>query len=276
MSNNDKKILDRVLELLLADGFEIVKAEGNPEYEKKLGSYKKTPDFIEYPFVGGGSPDDFFIDVKSPTGDYLFKKSETFNKVLNQAWEGKNNLNINSNDICRSDIDELIESLNKKTEKYNRNKSSLFGLIYYFDLRDSRISSTIFQKGEHPGMNVFFELDQATIKDDFQKELYLYLVFIPLLDSALLTGLIAEGIIKAKEWKHGVINILDQILLKKPVKASIGIYPPRMPASFLMLIIDLPNNVQQKVIFYNHLFITGKGVYENNKIIRHIKSLAIN
>lgn len=102
----------RVFDLLIREGFNIVIAEGNNEYEKRLGGYKKTPEFIQSPFIGGGSPDDFFIDVISPNGSYLNKNASNVGGIIDQSWEKKENLRIVNQDILQEEREILINAIN--------------------------------------------------------------------------------------------------------------------------------------------------------------------
>lgn len=264
--------LDRVLKLLQEEGFDFIRAENNPKYLNKLKNYTKTPDFIQSSFVGNGSPNDFFVDLKCPIGDYLGREDTKIGKVLNQSWEHKKDLFTDNTVIRRHEREELAESINRKVEKYIRNNSPLFGLVYYFDLRNSKISSIVFKDSEPNKIQINWLGIKEIQRMDFQKEFYLYIVFLPLLDSILGTGLTASGRIKAqKEWELNLMDIFDKLISRKGIKTFVET-KLHSNMSFLMLVVDLPNNIKQMITFYCRPVITTR-IYSDNKIIRHLRNL---
>ena len=274
-SNLHDKSLDRILKLLRREGFEFVKAEGNPEYLKRLKSYTKTPDFIQYPFIGGGSPSDFFVDVKCPIGDYIWRKDTNIGKILDLSWKNKKNLFVTNKSIQRSEREKLVESINRKIERYKRDSSPLFGLVYYFDLRNSEINSVVFRESKPQRIQINWFSIKDNQREDFQKEFYLYVIFLHLLDSILGTGLIVRGEVKKQEkWENNLIDIFDKIIMKKRIKTFIE---TRLHSnmSFFMLIIDLPKDATQMVTFYCRPVMTTK-IYADNPVIQHMRALINN
>lgn len=271
-NNTHEKSLDRVLGLLREEGFRIVRAEGNPEYLKKLKNYTKTPDLIQYPFTGGGSPNDFFIDVKSPIGNYLERKDTNVGKVLDRSWKKKENLFIKNTIIQKKERQELTESINEKIEKYRRDSSPLFGLVYYFDLRNSKINPIVLKGSERNKIQINWFGITENQRDDFQKEFYLYFIFIPLLDSILGTGLIRGGELKGQEkWGKDLMDVFDKLILRNGIKTFIET-KLHSNMSFFILIVDLPNNIKQIVTFYCRPVMRTK-IYANNEIIQHMRKL---
>lgn len=69
----------------------------------------------------------------------------------------------------------------------------------------------------------------------------------------------------------------DDILFKNPIKRFIEIPYKKFhsKSSFFMLIIDLPKDIQQIIMFFPHPVITTK-IYENNVIIQHLRKLINN
>lgn len=88
------------------------------------------------------------------------------------------------------------------------------------------------------------------------------------------TGLVVDKTISSKNWEKGLIDTFDSILSRRPIKRFIQVPHCRFHSnsSFFMLVIDLPKNVRQIIIFYNSPVMTTK-TYKDNKIIKHLRKL---
>jgi len=259
--DNEKEVknLYRVYLILKDLGFHIVRAENNKEYLDKLKKYKLTPDFIQFPFEGNGSPYDFFMDLNYPNLSFI--KITKVGKTLLNCIRRKQNITIQNNSILQAELQRIADSYNKKIEKYSssRNNSPLFGWVTYFDLSRSKIPSII------DGRSIKWYLSENNL-DDFFLECYVYFFYITAIDRIMGTCLSIEGIIKDEKWTKEVHKILDRLKFKNSEKAIIAA-KLHDKCTFFMVIIELPNNKLQLLLFYNSRIIKSKDRRITNNLI---------
>jgi len=260
---------------LTSGGFSFVKGETNAEFEATLKDNTKTPDIVETSFSGNGSPCDFYVDVKTPDPDYLWKKA-SIQRYLNESWENRKNQQLENHILTQEEKDMLVRAINKRCAKYRRGNSPLFGIVYYFDMRNISIIPCVIQDAPY-NFQITWEISRLTQKSEFKKQIYLYKCFFPLVDSMLGTGLVRTGD-ASRIWGDGVRKVFDKFLRREPVSSFIEIPSSRMHGfcTFFLILVDLPNNIQQKLFFY---CIKGSNNrrYEyvlNNKIFKHLRKMA--
>lgn len=131
----EEDILKRVASVLSGLGCPNVRrGEGSAEWEGVCGSYPKTPDLVAGPLLGNGAPEDFLIDVVSPSGDQYVKPiagAPGAARTLERAIAARGSFSVR--DLGR-EYGPILDPLNKKLEKYSgtRGGTPMLGLAMYF------------------------------------------------------------------------------------------------------------------------------------------------
>src|SRR5216684_7638559 len=114
------------------------RGQGTDEFSAKMRPGHRTPDIVAGPLHGFGNPNDFYIDVQSPTGDYLIKDEVGAKRALELYEDALRTGVFKFPELDTGYLKRvLITPIEKKIEKYARSRSSaLYGHVLYFDLVD--------------------------------------------------------------------------------------------------------------------------------------------
>lgn len=111
-------------------------AEGTPEWKRIRGNFRYSPDLVAGPLRGNGAPEDFLIDVFSPTGDQYVKleagapnAAAFFRKAIDDRGT------FSFRDLGQ-EYEPFYGPIRKKLDKYStsRSGSPMVGLAMYFCL----------------------------------------------------------------------------------------------------------------------------------------------
>jgi hypothetical protein len=114
------------------------RGQGSSEFSANVRPGQKTPDIVAGTVLGSEKPSDFYIDVQSPSGDYLVK-AELKAVRARELYDTARRTGVFKFPELDTDYFQrvLIAPLEKKIEKYARSRqSSLYGHILYFAVLD--------------------------------------------------------------------------------------------------------------------------------------------
>jgi hypothetical protein len=114
--------------------------EGDPVMRQLVasGSFKRTPDLVAGPIVGGGLATDFYIDVQELYGELLFNPNAAggSSPPLFITAPHQSTGELRADDLPKSHFGGYASPIEKKLHKYSaeRNGSPLVGLVVHLDL----------------------------------------------------------------------------------------------------------------------------------------------
>jgi hypothetical protein len=135
----DYEAVENSIAFLTAAGCpQVRRAQHSDEFKSKMHAGAPTPDLIAGPLHGFGDPRDFYIDVQSPSSDYLVKPGARPEETAHPRALFAECLRTGVFRFPALDVAYvprfLMSQLEAKVDKYARaRKSLLYGHVFYYD-----------------------------------------------------------------------------------------------------------------------------------------------